>query len=70
LAGWTAVNPQIVYGEQGLDLVECIDDPPFTAVGEFTRYIYPFDLRPVLYIDKRDTPFLLGTSFRLASLED
>lgn len=58
-------KPGLVYGEKGLDLVECSANEPYPVVGDFTGYIYPFNVRQKMYVDTRDTIYILNDDFSL-----
>jgi hypothetical protein len=59
------VNPRIVYGEKGLDLIMCVANIPYSRIGDFTGYTYPFNMQKSMYIDTRDTVYIIGSDFRL-----
>lgn len=59
------IKPGIVYGEKGLDLVVCQAEKPYPRIGDFTGYRYPFDIRRTMYVDHRDTVYIIGQDFRL-----
>lgn len=58
-------KPGIIYGQTGLDLVSCMAEQPYPRIGDYTGYRYPFDIRKTIYVDHRDTPYILGDDFRL-----
>jgi hypothetical protein len=60
-------KPKIVFGEEGLDLMACVAEDPYPVVGDFTGYRYPFNVRPKMYIDRRDTVYLLNNDFSLVN---
>lgn len=55
----------IVYGEKGLELVRCVCSKPYRRIGDYTGYVYPFDIRLSMYVDKRDTVYIIGDDFKL-----
>jgi hypothetical protein len=56
----------MAYGEKGLDLVSCVAPEPYSRIGDTTGYLYPFQVRREMYVDRRDTLFILSDDFRLA----
>ncbi len=58
-------KPGINYGEKGLDLVECTAANPYPRLGDYTGYQYPFNIRRTMYVDRRDTVYIIGQDFRL-----
>ena len=55
----------IRYGEKGLDLITCVSAKPYRRIGDYTGYVYPFDIRSSMYVDKRDVVYILGEDFQL-----
>lgn len=54
-----------MLGSEGLTKLEYTGSPLSESVmGQASGYIYPFDKRPVLYVDNRDLVYLLGSDFR------
>jgi len=60
-----SVRSGVIYGEKGLDLIICIAEEPYKRIGDFTGYLYPFDIRRSMYIDARDTVYVIGSDFKL-----
>ena len=61
------IRDGLLYGEDGLDLITCVADEAYEKVGDFTGYTYPFNKKRSLYVDSRDTVYVLGSDFMLES---
>jgi len=55
----------IRYGEKGLDLITCTSTKPYRRIGDYTGFVYAFDIRASMYVDKRDSVYIIGDDFRL-----
>ena len=47
-----------MFGETGLVKLRCTSDCSKTY-GDYTGWVYRFDINPTVFVDKRDVPFLL-----------
>jgi hypothetical protein len=48
----------VLFGETGLVKLRCTSDCVKTY-GDYTGWVYRFDINPTVFVDKRDVPFLL-----------
>jgi hypothetical protein len=58
-------KPGVVYGANGLDLITCTAAEPYKRIGDYTGYVYPFQVRRSMYVDRRDTVYIIGQDFTL-----